>query len=161
MINFAKRNLWTILVARTHHPLASKATVARTWWSRIKGLLGRRALDANEALIIPRCRSIHTVGMRFPIDAVFVDRDFRVVALRGGLSPWRVVPTVWKAWGVVELAEGTLVRTHLKVGDQLCVIADEPTSMSRDVQVSRRPGRPEKAEEGSRRHRGLQRQSTH
>jgi len=50
-----------------------------------------------------------------------VDRAFRVVALREGLSPWRMIPPVWKAWGVIEIAAGSLKRVRLAVGDQLQV----------------------------------------
>jgi len=116
--------LWTILIARTQQPLATKARMARSFWSRLVGLLGRRALPDGEALIIPRCRSIHTVGMQFPIDAVFVDRAFRVVALREDLSPGRIVSPVWKAWGVVEMAAGSLARVRLAVGDQLHLVSE-------------------------------------
>lgn len=115
---------WTILVVRTQRPLASRATIARTFSSRVVGLLARRALDENEALIIPRCRSLHTIGMHFPIDAVFVDRAWRVVALRANLCPGRIVLPVWGAWGAIEVAHGVLARAGLKVGDHLCVIAE-------------------------------------
>ena len=114
---------WTILMARTQQPVATHAHMARSWWSRMRGLLGRRTLPSGEALMIPRCRSIHTCGMQFPIDAVFVDRALRVVALRRGLRPWRIVPPVWKAWGVVEVAVGSLDRLHLTVGDQLTLVS--------------------------------------
>jgi uncharacterized membrane protein (UPF0127 family) len=93
--------------------------MARSFWSRLVGLLGRTALSEGEALIMPHCRSIHTLGMRFPIDVVFVDRDWRVVSLKSHLSPGRVTWPVWNAWGVVEVASGTLARVGLQVGDQL------------------------------------------
>ena len=102
--------------------LAARVRVAGSLWSRIKGLLGRQALEAGEGLVLPRCRSIHTCGMRFAIDAIFVDKDFRVVALKRGIGPWRVVPPVWRAWGVVEVAAGTLARLGLKLGDHLCLV---------------------------------------
>jgi len=62
--------------------------------------------------------------MQFPIDAVFVDRAFRVVALREDLSPGRIVSPVWKAWGVVEMAAGSLARVRLAVGDQLHLVSE-------------------------------------
>lgn len=87
------------------------------------GLLRHRELPADEALVFPACNSIHTVGMRFPIDVVMVDREWRVVALRERLVPGRVVLPVRRAWGVVEASCGTLKRVGLRVGDQLVVIA--------------------------------------
>lgn len=111
----------TILVERTQLPLASKAAAARTVWTRLKGLLGTARLPEGEALILPSCRSIHTFGMRFPIDAVFVDRGWQVVALRPEVRPWRLVPPVRGAWGVVETPSGTIARSRVAMGDRLSV----------------------------------------
>lgn len=111
---------WTILVERTRVPLATRATVARTLGERLKGLLGRERLPAGEALIFPSCRSIHTIGMRFPIDAIFVDREWRVVALNA-VPPARILLPVRRAWGVVETPSGTIAQTQVAVGDQLCL----------------------------------------
>lgn len=110
---------WAIVVEPTHAIVASKARMASSWAARTIGLLGHRALPEGEAVIFPHCRSIHTIGMRFPIDVIFVDRTWRVVALRSGLAPGRIVAPVWPAWGVVETACGVLQRIGLKIGDQL------------------------------------------
>ena len=110
-------------VERTQARLAEHAQVARTSWQRMVGLLAHRELPAEEAMVFPGCSSIHTVGMRFPIDVIFVDREWRVVALREGLVPGRLVPPVRRAWGVVEASCGTLKRLDLQVGDRLVVIA--------------------------------------
>jgi len=112
---------WRILVERTQEPLATRATAARTLRERLTGLLGRSRLPEGEALVFPRCRSIHTIGMRFPIDAVFVDRGWRVVALRPEVRPGRLVPPVWSAWGVVETPSGTIAKSRVAMGDQLNV----------------------------------------
>ena len=109
-------------VERTQAVVAERAQVARTWRQRMVGLLAHRRLPADEALVFPACASIHTFGMRFPIDMIVVDREWRVVALREGLAPGRVVWPIWRAWGVVEASCGTLKRAGLKVGDQLVLI---------------------------------------
>jgi len=106
--------------------IASHVRIARSLWSRMKGLLGRRALEGGEALMFPRCSSIHTIGMRLSIDAIFVDKAFRVVSIKEHLAPGRLVPPVWGAWGVVELAEGMLDRVGLRVGDQLRLLPADP-----------------------------------
>ena len=108
-----------LVMARTRQSLASTVVTARTWSARAKGLLGLPAMPAGEAMWFPGCRSIHTCGMRFAIDAVFVDRRWRVVALREHLQPWQLVLPVRGAWGVVEVAEGTVARMALEVGDEL------------------------------------------
>ena len=115
-----------LVVVRTQRPLASTVTVAKTAWAKIVGLLGHQRLETGKGLLLPGCRSIHTCGMRFAIDAVFVDRGWRVVAIKPHLVPWRLVWPVWKAWGVVELPAGSLQAMELLVGDQLSVI--EPSS---------------------------------
>jgi len=79
-------------------------------------------MPADDALIFERCRAIHTVGMRFSIDVAFVDRGWRVVALRADVRPGRMLLPTWRAWGVVELAAGSLARAGVRVGDQLCFV---------------------------------------
>lgn len=99
--------------------MATHAHVASSWSSRAIGLLNRQSLPMGEALVFPSCHSIHTFGMRFPIDVLFVDRAWRVVALRESLRPGRMVWPVWNAWGVVELPSGVLRQCGVAVGHQL------------------------------------------
>jgi uncharacterized membrane protein (UPF0127 family) len=78
--------------------------VARSPVARGVGLLGTRPLDPDEALLIPRCRSVHTLGMRYRLVCAFLDRAGEVIAVRT-LDPWRVA-SVPGAWGVIETAAG-------------------------------------------------------
>jgi uncharacterized protein len=64
--------------------------VARSPWSRLLGLAVRRRPPAGQALLLPRCRSVHTFGMRFAIDLVWLDAEGRVLAIERGVPPWRV-----------------------------------------------------------------------
>ena len=64
--------------------------LAHTWRTRLLGLALLPGLDPDEALVIPHCTSVHTFGMRFAIDVVFVDRDWRVVKIVHRLRPWRI-----------------------------------------------------------------------
>jgi uncharacterized membrane protein (UPF0127 family) len=60
--------------------------------SRLGRLLGLALLDRRRAgagLLIPRCRAVHTFGMRFPLEVVFLDADFRAISHRPGLRPRR------------------------------------------------------------------------
>lgn len=105
--------------------LASDLREARTWLSRAKGLLGRDAIARNEALWINPCTSIHTVWMKFRIDAAFVDQDLKVRAVYHGLAPWRLaMPLKFGVRSVIELAPGVLKETNTEVGDQLHVVAE-------------------------------------
>ncbi|MFN7954673.1 MAG: DUF192 domain-containing protein [bacterium] len=93
--------------------------VAHSLRARMRGLLGRDGLEAGCGLWIRPCTSIHTIGMRFAIDAAFVDAASRVVRVYRALPPWRVTRIVWGAVGVLELAAGTLAASDTAVGDQL------------------------------------------
>lgn len=74
-------------------------------WGRIRGLLGRTDVGETEALIIGRCKQIHTIGMQFAIDAVFVDEDLEVLHV-ATMPPGRKSPRVRGARSCIELAGG-------------------------------------------------------
>src|SRR2546430_9466053 len=88
--------------------LAERLQVPRTFVGRGLGLMFRRGLDDGEGMWITPCNGIHMFGMRFAIDAVFVDRRLRVVRVYRNLRPWRGVPLVLRAPSVVELPPRTL-----------------------------------------------------
>ena len=103
---------------RTDAALAQHVEVAVTRRARRKGLLGRDGLGASCALLLAPCAAIHTMFMRFDIDAVFVDDDGRAVKVVRNLVPWRIAATV-SAHAVVEFAAGTLREQDVTVGDRL------------------------------------------
>ena len=78
--------------------------VARSRWARLRGLALRRRPPA-EPLLIPRCRSVHTFGLRFPIDLVWLGEGGRVVRVDRGVGPWRL-RSCREAIEVLELAAG-------------------------------------------------------
>ena len=79
------------------------AEVARTFWARLKGLIGRQSLPTGRGLLILRCNAIHTFFMRFPIDATFYDRHDRPVKTVRNIRPWRLF--VWGGWRAVKVLE--------------------------------------------------------
>ena len=85
------------------------------------GLLGKSSLDRGCGLFIVPSQAIHTVGMAFPIDVIFVDRKYNVVGVREALRPFRITRVFWKAHGVLELPAGTIRSSRTEVGDQLKV----------------------------------------
>jgi uncharacterized membrane protein (UPF0127 family) len=106
--------------------LARDLRVARTFWERSKGLLGRASLPQGEALWIQGtefvgCNSIHTMFMRFAIDAVFVDRDLKVKKVYRELGPWKMTWPASGAHSVFEFPAGALKEAPVAVGDQLHV----------------------------------------
>ena len=70
-----------------------KAKVARTLLARMKGLIGTKHLPPGEGMLILRCNAIHTFFMSIPINAIFLDREDRVVKVVRNIRPWR--PFVW------------------------------------------------------------------
>jgi uncharacterized membrane protein (UPF0127 family) len=82
----------------------------------------RSRLPEDAGLLIHGCNGIHMMFMRFPIDAVFVDKKGVVVKAYRRLPPWiGLVPFVWRADKVAELPAGAIDRHAIKIGDQLLV----------------------------------------
>ena len=88
--------------------------------SRLLGLLARRALQADEALYLAPCASVHTFFMRYSIDVAFIDREGRVLKLVSHLKPFRAA-SCWSAHGAVELAAGGAARHGITKGSLLAV----------------------------------------
>ncbi len=99
--------------------LARWVEKADSFRARLRGLIGRPSLAEGAALWIVPSRGVHTLGMAFPIDVLFLDRALRVVAVEEHLHPGRLTPIRWKARTVLELPAGTLRRTGTRPGDQI------------------------------------------
>jgi len=99
-------------------------SVAASFADRGRGLLGRSGLDLDQGLLIVPCSSIHTLFMRFPIDAVFFDRRGRVTKLAVDLQPWRFA---WsgRAHACLELASGGAARHGFRAGQTLACFAHD------------------------------------
>lgn len=91
---------------------------ANTVLRRMVGLLNRKTLKPGEGLLIDRCYGIHTIGMRFPIDVLFLDRDLCVIRAVAGLPPFRT-SAVRHAVYVLELPVGAILGSRTEPGDQL------------------------------------------
>jgi uncharacterized membrane protein (UPF0127 family) len=98
--------------------LATFAEVADSSSTRNKGLLGRAGLSAGEGLWIVPCESVHTFGMKFPIDLVYIDRNRRVRKVRSSVPPWRLSACL-TAHSILELPSGTVRQTLTVPGDTL------------------------------------------
>ena len=84
----------------------------------MRGLLGRSELPAGEGLLLKPCGSVHMFFMRFPIDAVFLDRELSVVGVVPGLRPWRMAGRRG-AKMTLELAAGEAARHRIEPGERL------------------------------------------
>jgi uncharacterized membrane protein (UPF0127 family) len=85
---------------------------------RMRGVIGREGLAAGEGLLVSPAPAIHTAFMRFPIDALFLDGNMRVVDIVERLRPWRVA-SKHQARAVLELSAGECARRGVEIGDRL------------------------------------------
>jgi len=99
--------------------LASSVEVADSAFSRFVGLLGRQSIESGGGIWIVPGNSIHTLGMRFPIDVVMLSQNAAVVGLRESLPPFSIVWPDLRAKSVLELPADTIARTSTEPGDLL------------------------------------------
>ena len=96
-----------------------KIKVAKNFFSRLKGLIGKNYLPRGEGLLIAPCNSVHMCFMKFSIDAIFIDKNFAVKKISPNLKTWTGFAICFGACGVIEVAAGEAARLNLKVGDKL------------------------------------------
>lgn len=101
--------------------LCERCTVAETLLRRMRGLLGRRGLEPGEGLLLRPAPALQTWFLRFPIDAVFLDRDLTVVMIREQMRPFRTASN-HRARSVLELPAGECERQRLTVGERLRIV---------------------------------------
>jgi uncharacterized membrane protein (UPF0127 family) len=106
------------LVRESDGSRMAEVEVARGFFEKFWGLLGRDSLDDQKGLMLTNCSSIHTCFMRFPLDLIFIDSDFQVVKLVRHLVPWRMALAL-RASAVIELPAGTLDALGLERGEKL------------------------------------------
>jgi uncharacterized protein len=101
--------------------VATEATVADSYFPRLIGLLGKtkRWAQQGKGLWIVPSRGVHTIGMLFPIDLVFLSKDKEVVHVEEYVRPFRVSKVSLKAMSVLELPPHTIYRSRTQVGDKL------------------------------------------
>jgi uncharacterized membrane protein (UPF0127 family) len=116
---FAKEKVPVVVVTRDDGAVVcERCTIATTPVRRMRGLLGRSGLAPGDGLLIRPAGSIHTFFMRFPIDAVFLDRDLGVRKVAAAVKPWRLV-FARRAHSVLELPAGEADRRGLAAGQRL------------------------------------------
>lgn len=99
--------------------LASRAEIADSMGTRLVGLLGRRTLEPGGGVWLVPSNSIHTIGMRFPIDVVMLGGNARVVEVREAVPPFSIVWPKLHAKSILELPAETIAQTRTEAGDLL------------------------------------------
>lgn len=100
--------------------LADRVSVADSFFTRFLGLMGKKDLQKGEGLLLKQCSSIHTCFMKFAIDVVYFDKNYKVLYIET-VFPWRVGKIVKGAKNILELPQNS--ATGLIVGEQ-CEIQD-------------------------------------
>jgi uncharacterized protein len=116
--------------------LATKVRKADNFLTRLVGLLKRTHLGPEEALWLMPSKGIHTIGMKFPIDVVFLNKEFYVLGLISGMHPYRVSGVHMRGYSVIELPNGTIRKSGTEIGDQLEISLAE-TSQIDDLKDTR------------------------
>ena len=108
--------------------LATELAIARTHWSRFRGLMATDAsrFRSGQGLWIVPCRGVHTIAMRFPIDAVYLDREKIVIHIEQDLQPWRLSAIRASAFSVLEVPAGMIRKSQTTVGDQIDIFWERP-----------------------------------
>ncbi|MEL0585328.1 MAG: DUF192 domain-containing protein [Candidatus Thiodiazotropha sp. (ex. Lucinoma kazani)] len=91
--------------------------LANSYLSRLRGLLGKKQLSDSEGLLLKRCETVHTVGMRYPLDLVFMDKRGKVLKCQEGVKPFRTAG-VRGAYYTLELNQGMIRKQSITVDDR-------------------------------------------
>ena len=94
-------------------------TPANNFWTRLKGLLGRKELGLNQGILLEPCHSVHTLGMKFEIAVIFLNQDNQIVHLIAHMPPGKMSPVIAKSRRVLECHPDLLKQYPLQIGNQL------------------------------------------
>ena len=115
----------SLINKKTDQVLANNVIILHSFFSRVKGLMGKKDLPPSTAFwILPCIGGIHTLFMRFPIDVIFVNYSLKITAVFTNIAPWKTVvhPGLFsKTYSVFELKSPALEKIQLQKGDQLYV----------------------------------------
>lgn len=98
--------------------VVSKVRKTTNFFDRMRGLLGTEKLRADEGLLITPCSSVHTFGMGYTIDVLFLDKQLTIVKMARSLRPWRMAASGASSM-VLELANNSIDNLHFEIGQQL------------------------------------------
>jgi uncharacterized protein len=113
------KQILRVVNSRRDKELGSRIALANGWLSRLRGMIGARAPQPGEGLLLTPCSSVHMYGMRFPLDVAFLDRAGKVVAMYPSLAPQSRTRWHRDAAHALELPAGTLGESGTTLGDVL------------------------------------------
>lgn len=111
-----------IINKKNNEILAQKVIIADKFLSRLMGLMFKKKLEKNAGMLIYPCNSVHTFFMKFPIDVVFISKEYEVLYVIENMSPGKTSKFIKRAKSVLELPSGVIEKTKTKKGDFLRII---------------------------------------
>ncbi len=109
-----------LIQKKTNQIIVEDLRIATGLLSRAIGLLGRKSVNPGSGIMFPKCRSIHTHFMMFPIDIIFIDDQNRITELSEYLKPWKILIAKNKeSRHIIEIAAGSIEKDKLTIGSQL------------------------------------------
>jgi uncharacterized membrane protein (UPF0127 family) len=109
--------------------LSTTVRKADNFLTRLVGLLRRTSLGPEEALWLIPSKGVHTFGMRFPIDVIFLNENNKVIDIIQDMAPNRLSRLHWSAQSILELPHGSIQKSATTVGDQLEILLAESSEM--------------------------------
>lgn len=102
--------------------------LASSHWQRLKGLMFRRRISACKGMLLSPCSGVHTFWMRFPIDVLALDSDYRVIGLDDWVFPWRISfrSLTLRTRHVIELSAGRCAELGITNGDLIDIRTERP-----------------------------------
>lgn len=98
-----------------------KIYIADNFILRLRGLMGRKRLPENTGLLLIPCNSVHMCFMRFAIDVVYLDKDYKILKIVKNLYPWIGLSMCRMAWATLELNAGEADRCDFEIGETLVI----------------------------------------
>lgn len=106
------------LVAKDGEIICHQMLVENNLFGRMKGLMFSSELPDCDGFLINPCNSIHTFFMRYALDVIFLDRNFKIIKIIYNLNPWKMTGIYFKSHQVLEMKAGTL-KKQLSPGEKL------------------------------------------
>jgi len=101
--------------------LCDEVKVADRFITRLIGLLRTAGLAENQGLLLKKCNQVHTFGMKFPIDVIFLSKDGDILHMEQEMNPGKVSPQIKKAYWILELKSGSCKHYSLEINQRLVV----------------------------------------
>ena len=109
--------------AQTGAPFLKEIDVmlADTFFTRLAGLMFRQKLPEATGLLLAPCNSVHMCFMRFAIDVVYIDKEYKIIKVVKSLRPWVGLSMCSQAWATLEMAAGEAARCGCEVGKRIAL----------------------------------------